>query len=457
MLKIYNTISQKKEIFKPKLKNKVNMYVCGVTTYDLCHIGHARTFIVFDMISRYLRYIGYNLTYIRNITDIDDKIIKKSNKNNETCEHLSERMIIEMNKDFKSMNILKPDIEPKVTSHIKDIIKLIKKLINSGNAYISNNGDVMFNIKKNKNYGKLSKQQLKELKNKKNKLDFVLWKISKPNEPYWKSPWGKGRPGWHTECSAINKKYFDNHCDIHGGGKDLIFPHHENEMAQFNCINKKKYVNFWIHTGIVLKNKKKISKSTNNFFTIRNLLKRFDCEIIRYFLLSAHYRSDVNFTQENIKNSYISLKKLYKSIQHINNYKSKKHNSTKYTKYFIDSINDDFNTPKAYSILFKLSKKINKLKKNNNNIEIINNLSIELKKLANILGLLTKNPKNFLKNTKHINSNTQKIIEKLIHKRNVARNQKKWKEADSIRNSLLKMNITIEDNKNKTEWYFNKN
>lgn len=453
MLKIYNTLTRKKEKFKISKKNKIKMYVCGVTTYDLCHIGHARTFIVFDMINRYLRYIGYKITYIRNITDIDDKIIKKSIENKEKYNKLSSRMLIEMHKDFDNLNILRPDIEPKVTDHIVEIINLVKKLIKMNQAYISKNGDVIYSINKNKEYGSLSKQNIKKLKKnkkneKKNKLDFVLWKMAKKNEPSWKSPWGKGRPGWHTECSAINKKYFSKKCDIHGGGIDLIFPHHENEMAQFNSIYNKKYVKFWIHSGIIKINKKKMSKSMNNFISIKDTLKKFDAETIRFFLLSKKYRKNLTYSEEKLKKSKLSLKKLYTALKNFKNEKIKNKKNTTFQKKFIKAMNDDFNTPKACSILFKLAKKINKLK--NKNIKMAYYFAIELKKLANTLGILFMDPEKFLKN----NIKNEKIekIEKLIKKRNKARKNKQWNKADLIRQKIFKMGIILEDNKKKTTW-----
>lgn len=454
MLKIYNTLTRKKEKFKINKKKKIKMYVCGVTIYDLCHIGHARTFIVFDMINRYLRLIGYKIIYIRNITDIDDKIIKKSIKNKETHYNLTSRMIIQMNRDFNNLNILKPNIEPKVTDHISEIIKLIKKLIKTKKAYISKKGDVLYSINKNKNYGLLSKQNINKLKKnrKKNKLDFVLWKKLKKNEPNWESPWGKGRPGWHTECCAINRKYFFKECDIHGGGNDLIFPHHENEMAQFHSIYKKKYVKFWIHSGVIKINKKKMSKSENNFISIKETLKKFDLETIRYFLLSKKYRKNLTYSEEKLKKSNLALKKLYTALENLNNKNIKnKNKNTKFKKKFMEAMNDDFNTPKAYSVLFKLAKKINKLKKKNNTTA--NNLAIELKKLANTLGILFMDPKEFLR--KNIKKNKIEKIEKLIEQRNQARKNKQWNQADLIRDEIFKMGIILEDNKKKTIWRFN--
>ncbi|WMY97401.1 MAG: cysteine--tRNA ligase [Arsenophonus sp.] len=466
MLKIYNTKTKKKEIFKPIIPGKINMYVCGMTIYDLCHLGHARTFIVFDMIARYFRYLGYQLKYIRNITDIDDKIIKKANKNKETCYALSKRMLKEMNKDFSKLNIIKPNLEPKVTDHINDIISFIKILIQNKNAYISKNGDVMFSIKTYKRYGELSKQNINKLifnqkklniNEKENKLDFVLWKKTKNYEPHWLSPWGIGRPGWHIECSAINIKYFGNHFDIHGGGIDLKFPHHENEIAQSVCAYHGKYVNYWIHTGMILVNKKKMSKSKNNFFTLQYLFKKYDPETIRYFLLSANYSSQLNFEENDLKKSYNSLKYIYKVLEEIkiNQKKDDKSNCNEIENIkmmFLEAMNDNFNTPKIYSLFFYLIKEIKKFK--NSNISIANDLTIQFYKFGNILGLFQKTIKCSLNNDVYNDKNKIRKIEEIIEERNYARKKKSWNKADLLRNKLSKMGIILEDNKDKTKWYF---
>ena len=285
MLKIYNTLTKSKKEFKPIKPGKIGMYVCGVTVYDLCHIGHARTFVNFDVIVRYLRYSGYDVKYVRNITDIDDKIIKRANERGIAAKDLAEQFIVEMHKDFDALNIKRPDIEPRATDNIKEIISIVQKLIDNKNAYVSDNGDVVFDINSFKEYGRLSGQKLDELqagarievaKSKHNPMDFVLWKMSKPGEPAWESPWGEGRPGWHIECSAMNNRYLGKEFDIHGGGSDLIFPHHENEIAQSCCANHTPYVHYWMHSGMVMINEEKMSKSLNNFFTIRDVLKTYE-------------------------------------------------------------------------------------------------------------------------------------------------------------------------------------
>lgn len=454
MLKIYNTISRKKEVFKPVQPNNIGIYVCGVTVSNLCHIGHARTFIFFDILVRYLKYCGYKINYIRNITDIDDKIIKKSIDYNESIKNFTSRMIKHMYQDFLSLDILPPNKEPKVTENIKEIIKIIKKIISLNYAYISKNGDVMFHINKFKNYGKLSLQKINKLNSnnvfKENVIDFALWKISKSEEPGWPSPWGKGRPGWHIECSTINQKYLKNF-DIHGGGSDLIFPHHENEIAQSMCINEK-YFNYWMHTGMVIINNKKMSKSLDNFFTIKKILKFYDSETIRYFLMSKHYRSPIIFNKKNIVQAHLSLSSLYNCLIDIDIKKYSLNNSDveKFEDDFKKAMNDDLNIPKTYSILFNMMHKINKLKVTNINKAKI--LACKLKELANILGLLQKDSKLFFNNV--ILKDKKKIenIKRLILLRDIARKNKNWKQADIIRNKLEEIGVVLSDKSHKTTW-----
>ncbi|MDU5846607.1 MAG: cysteine--tRNA ligase, partial [Cronobacter sakazakii] len=320
MLKIFNTMSRQKEEFKPIHAGEVGMYVCGITVYDLCHIGHGRTFIAFDVVARYLRFLGYKLKYVRNITDIDDKIIKRANENGEDFVALVDRMVAEMHKDFDALNILRPDSEPRATQHIPEIIEIVEQLIARGHAYVAGNGDVMFAVESDADYGKLSRQDLEQLQagarvevadSKRNPMDFVLWKMSKPGEPSWPSPWGDGRPGWHIECSAMNCKQLGSHFDIHGGGSDLMFPHHENEIAQSTCAHDGEYVNYWMHSGMVMVDREKMSKSLGNFFTVRDVLQHYDAETVRYFLMSGHYRSQLNYSEENLKQARASLERLY--------------------------------------------------------------------------------------------------------------------------------------------------
>lgn len=309
MVQIYNTLTRQKEAFKPRVDGKIDMYVCGITIYDYCHIGHARTFVSFDVIVRYFRYIGFDLKFVRNITDVDDKIINRANDNGEKIDDLTKRMTKAMHQDFDNLGMLRPDVEPTVTEHIPEIIEMVERLINKGHAYVTAKGDVLFNVSSFENYGQLSQQDLDMLQagsrvevdeNKNSQLDFVLWKKAKVGEPFWESPWGAGRPGWHIECSAMSSKHLGEHFDIHGGGSDLQFPHHENEIAQSCCANNGQYANSWIHTGMVQVNKEKMSKSLGNFFTVRDVLKKYDAESVRYFLISGHYRSQLNYSQDNL-------------------------------------------------------------------------------------------------------------------------------------------------------------
>ncbi|WMY96551.1 MAG: cysteine--tRNA ligase [Arsenophonus sp.] len=460
-LKIYNTLSRKKEEFKPIFSGKIGIYVCGVTIYDLCHIGHSRTFVAFDMIIRYLRYIGYDVTYVRNITDFDDKIIKQAAINHETCNSLTSRMLLEMYKDFDVLNILRPDFEPKATEHIQEMIYLVKKLIKRGYAYIADNGDVMFSIKSKNDYGILSGQNYKQLEagkrvavgnHKHHPLDFVLWKKTKSDELSWGSPWGSGRPGWHIECSAMNNKFFGEHCDIHGGGSDLIFPHHENEIAQSTAAHNGLCANYWMHAGMVMINHEKMSKSLKNFFSIRDIFADYDKETVRYFLLSGHYRSQINYSENNLKQARASLQRLYVALRNTdyktNNNHLRSTDNAIFKMRFIDAMNDDFNTPKAFCVLFDLAKKINQLKEKN--LFIANKFAFQLYELGNILGLLTQNPEDFFQQKKNI-FNINKI-NLLISQRNNARKNKLWKEADFIRYKLIQMGIVLEDTEKGTLW-----
>ena len=457
MLEIYNSLTHKKEVFTPLNGKNVGMYVCGVTIYDLCHIGHGRTFVCFDVVVRYLRYLGYNVTYVRNITDVDDKIIKRANENKESCDSLTQRLTEEMYKDFDALGIKRPDIEPRATAHIDDIIKLVQKLIDNGNAYQAENGDVMFSIDSFKEYGALSGQKLDELKAgirvsvedaKPNPSDFVLWKMSKPNEPMWDSPWGKGRPGWHIECSAMNSHYLGTVFDIHGGGSDLIFPHHENEIAQSRCAYHTDYVKYWMHSGMVMINKEKMSKSLGNFFTIRDLLEKYDGETLRYFLMSAQYRGQLNYSTDNLEQSRAALSRLYTSLRGFSD--AQPLENSEYEERFKKAMDDDFNTPLAYSVLFDLAKEINTIK--NSDFEKASALAALLKKLGGVLGILQKDPEDYLKLQSSASDDETALIEELIKVRNEARKAKDWAKADEARNKLTQMGIVIEDGANGTTW-----
>lgn len=460
MLKIYNTLTRNKEDFVPIVPNHIGMYVCGVTIYDLCHIGHARTFVCFDVIVRYLRYRGYEVKYVRNITDIDDKIIRRANENGESIGELTDRMAKCMHEDFDALNIIRPDIEPKATEHIDDIIGIVKMLVEQGHAYVADNGDVMFSIDSYPEYGRLSKQNLEKLQagarvgvedSKKNPLDFVLWKKSKPGEPMWNSPWGQGRPGWHIECSAMNHRYLGTNFDIHGGGSDLMFPHHENEIAQSCCAFHDRYVNTWIHSGMVMINKEKMSKSLGNFFTIRDVLKEYDGETVRFFLMSGQYRSALNYSQENLDLARTGLTRLYTSLADVPAVDYREEYGTSFVKRFKTAMDDDFNTPEAYSVLFDLAREINRLKASD--IDEAAKLASVLRKLGYVMGILQQNPEAYLKAGKTEQDDAEVArIEALIEERKNAKKNKDWAKADAVRNELQGMGIIIEDGPNGTTW-----
>ena len=456
MLKIYNSLTRQKEEFKPIRPGQVGMYVCGVTIYDLCHIGHGRTFVGFDVVVRYLRYLGYNVTFVRNITDVDDKIIKRAAENQESCEALTERLIGEMHADFDALNLQRPDIEPRATLHIDEIIALVEQLLANGNAYLAENGDVLFAIDSYADYGRLSGQDLEQLQAgarvsveeaKRNPLDFVLWKMSKPGEPTWESPWGPGRPGWHIECSAMNSKHLGNHFDIHGGGSDLMFPHHENEIAQSCCAHHTQYVNTWMHTGMVMVDREKMSKSLGNFFTIRDVLKVYDAETVRYFLMSGHYRSQLNYSDENLNQGRAALERLYTALRGLPVVAAAGGES--FVERFRAAMDDDFNTPEAYSVLFDLAREVNRLK--SEGAAEAPSLAARLRELGGVLGLLEQDPQAFLQGGAETDSEVAEI-EALIKARNDARAAKDWPAADAARNRLTEMGIVLEDGAQGTSW-----
>ncbi|WGE89798.1 cysteine--tRNA ligase [Actinobacillus arthritidis] len=456
MLKIYNTLKREKEEFKPINPNQVGMYVCGVTVYDLCHFGHGRTFVSFDVIARYLRYLGYNLRYVRNITDVDDKIIKRALENNETCDQLVDRMIAEMHKDFDDLNILRPDVEPRATKHIPEIVAMVEKLIANGHAYVAADGDVMFDVESFKKYGALSRQNLEQLQAgarveiksvKKNPMDFVLWKMSKEGEPSWQSPWGNGRPGWHIECSAMNSKELGEHFDIHGGGSDLMFPHHENEIAQSCCAHGGDYVNYWLHTGMLTIDDEKMSKSLGNFFTIRTMLEKYESETLRYFFLTAHYRSLLNYSLDNLDLARSALERLYTSLRGCD-LSVEVAGGEQYVEAFKAAMDDDFNTPGALAVLFEIAREVNKLK--TEDMAKANGLAVCLKELVAVLGLLYQDPEAFLQGD--ANNDEVAEIEALIKQRNEAKAAKNWAVADEVRDKLKAMNIVLEDTPNGTTW-----
>lgn len=457
MLHIYNTLTRQKELFTPLHASKVGLYVCGITVYDLCHMGHARTYLSFDLMVRYLRHLGYEVTYVRNITDLDDKIIHRAQANRESFEQLTQRTIAMMHEDFAAINLLEPDIEPRVTTHMPEIIQVIERLIAKGNAYQAKSGDVLFAVSSFADYGKLSKQDLEQLnlgsrvevaEDKEDPMDFVLWKSVKPGEPSWESPWGLGRPGWHIECSAMNHKHLGAHFDIHGGGSDLIFPHHENEVAQSCCAFDTPYVNYWVHTGMVQVDQEKMSKSLGNFFTLRDVLQEYDAETLRYFLMSAHYRSQLSYSKDNIKQARGALERLYTALRDTTPDHDVDMTQGDYLLRFNRAMDDDFNTPEAFAVLFDLARELNKNKAEPAKAAQLAGILV---KLGNILGILQQLPSDYLQGESQ-NHEDSAQIEALIKARNDARAGKDWVAADAARDALNALNIVLEDGPQGTSW-----
>ncbi|MBE0494554.1 MAG: cysteine--tRNA ligase [Thiomicrospira sp.] len=453
-LQIYNTETRQKQVFKPIEAGKVSMYVCGVTVYDYCHIGHARVMVVFDTVVRQLRALGLDVKYVRNITDIDDKIIKRALENKESVQSLTERFIGAMHEDETALNVLRPDQEPRATDYIDAIKTMVKSLIDKGHAYAADNGDVYFKVTSFDSYGRLSGKKQDELEagarvevnpHKQNPMDFVLWKASKPDEPAWDSEWGHGRPGWHIECSAMSEQCLGERLDIHGGGMDLQFPHHENEIAQSECAHGgQHYVNTWMHVGFVRVDDEKMSKSLNNFFTIREVLKDYHPEVIRYFLLSSHYRSPLNYSQENLQAAKTNLARLYTALEAEAPGLVAK--DTEFESRFNAAMEDDFNTPLAISVLFELVKEVNKTKRAD--------LVALLQSLANRLGLLMQTPESFFKGSagEAQAGLSDADIEALISERAQARQDKNWTRSDEIRDQLLADGVELLDSAQGTSW-----
>lgn len=458
MLRIYNSLTNKKEEFIPIEPGKISIYVCGMTVYDYCHIGHARVLVVFDMAVRYLRSIGYDVTYIRNITDIDDKIIQRANENKENFSLLTERFIRAMHEDAEALNILPPNDEPKATDHMLNIIRMVTDLINNDYAYAADNGDVYYSVDRFEGYGKLSGKKLDELRagervaintEKKEPMDFVLWKKAKPDEPSWDSPWGKGRPGWHIECSAMSTCCLGNHFDIHGGGQDLQFPHHENEIAQSEAATGEKFVNYWMHNGFVRIDDEKMSKSLGNFFTIREVLKQYRAEEIRYFILASHYRSPLNYSDTLLDSAQSALARLYTSLRGININTEELDQAS--LDQFNESMSEDFNTAEALAVLFELANKINKAKDVTLDKAVI--YANTLKHLGGVLGILEANPDEYLKSSIGAQNNGDDVhIDALVAERVQAKKDKHWSRADEIRDQLKELGIELEDTGLETIW-----
>ncbi|OSI16939.1 cysteine--tRNA ligase [Neisseria dumasiana] len=467
MLTVYNTLTRQKEEFIPIDPKNVRMYVCGMTVYDYCHLGHARVMVVFDMIARWLRAQGYPLTYVRNITDIDDKIIARAAENGETIGELTERFIRAMNEDAAALGVIRPDVEPKATEHVQQMLAMIQRLIDNGKAYAADNGDVYYAVREFAAYGQLSGKSLDDLRAgervevdgfKRDPLDFVLWKAAKPGEPAWESPWGQGRPGWHIECSAMSEELFGDTFDIHGGGADLQFPHHENEIAQScgahggSCGHNhsggkaiESHVKYWLHNGFIRVDNEKMSKSLGNFFTIREVLEKYDAEVVRFFILRAHYRSPLNYSDAHLNDAKGALTRLYTALKNTPPAEfAVSENANDYTRRFFAAMNDDFGTVEAIAVLFELANEVNKT----NSAE----LAGCLKALGGIIGLLQRDPQEFLQGGSVSDGLSNEEIENLIEQRKQARAEKNWAESDRIRDLLNAENIILEDGAGGTTW-----
>jgi len=455
-LSIYNTLSKAKEPFKPLEGNSVRMYVCGMTVYDFCHIGHARVMVAFDVVTRWLRQRGYDVTYVRNITDIDDKIIRRANENGEPFEALVERMIAAMHEDEARLSVLRPDIEPRATGHIAGMHQMIQTLIDKGYAYAPGNGDVYYRVGKFVGYGKLSRKKIEDLKigarievdeAKEDPLDFVLWKGVKPGEPSWQSPWGAGRPGWHIECSVMSTCCLGETFDIHGGGPDLVFPHHENEIAQSEAATGKLYANAWMHAGAVRVDGEKMSKSLGNFFTIREVLEKYHPEVVRYLLVSSHYRSPINYSEDSLKEAKGALERFYTALRGLP--QAAPAGGEAFVERFGAAMDDDFNSPEACAVLFDMVREINRLR--DSDPQAAAALAAQMRKLGEVLGVLQLDADAFLQGgaTSAVDA---AAVEALIAARLQARAEKNWGESDRIRDQLTAMGVVLEDGKGGTTW-----
>lgn len=462
MLKIYNTLAREKQVFTPIVAGKVSMYVCGMTVYDYCHLGHARVMVVFDMVSRWLRTSGYDVTYVRNITDIDDKIIKRANENNEPISRLTQRFIDAMDEDSAKLGVIRPDLEPKATEYVDNMVAMISALIEKGFAYVADNGDVFYSVNNFPGYGKLSGKSLEDLRAgervevdtfKRDPMDFVLWKAAKPNEPSWDSPfggpnYGKGRPGWHIECSAMSSHHLGERFDIHGGGQDLQFPHHENEIAQSEAAHSHngepcQMVNYWMHNGFVRVDDEKMSKSLGNFFTIRTVLEKYDAEVVRFFILRAHYRSPLNYSDQHLDDAKAALTRLYTALRGVEVADEKLDWHEPHAAKFKAAMDDDFSTSEALAVLFDLANEVNKTKSATT--------AALLKNLADVLGLLQREPEAYLHGGATAEESAMDV-DAMIIQRNEAKKAKNYAEADRIRKELADAGIVLEDTAQGTIW-----
>jgi cysteinyl-tRNA synthetase len=462
-LKIYNTFNRKKEEFVPLQPGKINMYVCGMTVYDYCHLGHARVLVAFDVITRFLRETGWDVTYVRNITDIDDKILNRANENGEVYTDLTERFIQYMWQDEHKLGVKKPDQQPRATAHISQIIDMVKTLIKKGYAYAASNGDVYYRVAKFEPYGKLSNKNTDELlagarieigEVKEDPRDFALWKTAKEGEVYWQSPWGDGRPGWHIECSAMSTCCLGNTFDIHGGGPDLPFPHHENEIAQSEAATGQKYANYWMHAGAVRVDGEKMSKSLGNFFTIREILEKYHPEVIRYLLISSHYRSAINYSEESLKTAKGALDRFYKALKGFEELipieLDRFNERSVYMDRFIAAMEDDFNTPEALAAMFDLVRELNThiaAEESGKSTK----LALELKSIGQVLGLFIELPERFLQ-TGGSDEISAEDIEAKIQQRIDAKQAKDYALADQIREELSALGVVLEDSRDGTTW-----
>ena len=459
MLKIYNSLTNQKEVFEPIIPGQVRMYVCGMTVYDYCHIGHARVLVVFDVVYRYLKHLGFEVTYVRNITDIEDKIIARANENGEAYNALTARFIEAMHEDSDALGVLRPDVEPRATETVEEMLDMIETLEQNGYAYQADNGDVYYAVKKFDGYGQLSGKKIEQLRagervevdeGKRDPLDFVLWKSAKPDEPSWPSRYGDGRPGWHIECSAMSRSLLGKHFDIHGGGQDLQFPHHENEIAQSEACNGEKFVNYWMHNGFVRVNEEKMSKSLGNFFVLRDVLKNYRAEEIRYFIVSSHYRSPLNYSEEQLDNARAALQRLYAAL--LDTGESEFSHDNDYQKRFEAALDDDFNTANAVAVLFDLVRELNRAKQEG--LAERDALASQLRYLGGLLGLLQDNASDYLKSDTGQGGGglSDVAIDELIEARLQARANKDWANADRIRDELSEAGIIIEDGADGTRW-----
>jgi cysteinyl-tRNA synthetase len=457
-IQIYNSLTRRKEPLTPIEPGHVRMYVCGMTVYDYCHIGHARMWVVFDMVVRYLRSRGYRVTYVRNITDIDDKIIKRAAENGEQIDALTARFIDAMHEDMDALGLLRPDDEPRATQHIPQIVDMIGKLVEHGNAYVAANGDVYFRVRSFDEYGALSGAPPDELRSgariepgemKEDPLDFALWKAAKPGEPSWDSPWGPGRPGWHIECSAMSTQRLGNHFDIHGGGQDLRFPHHENEIAQSRCATGEPFVNLWMHNGFVRVNEEKMSKSLGNFFTIREVLASYPPEVVRFFLTSSHYRSPVNYSDDSLETAKSALTAYYIALKGLR--PAAGADAGEYGERFHAAMDDDFNTPEALAVLADLRRSLNRARESGDENEA-SRLAGVLRSLAEPLGVMQADPETFLRGGGTQDGLSDADIDRLIAERTDARAGRDWARADRIRDQLAGAGVVLEDGAGGTTW-----